>query len=244
MDQVAFAHGPIPPRALLRIVGGELDGDPVGGRPADPAGVLVRYDAVVAIPALENLVIRIALIPLVFAEAIAVQRFRTDRGGEGLRLKRFFGMIVRGHLDDFLGRTDQHLQQEVGHHQLLADVVESLRCLVVLETPRRFDGLVSGDAVAVEVVESGNHLGVEIRVLDIKQITQRVAQLELVQPPDHRLAAGALACRVGLLEHWCQPLDHLRGVFEGRLRLFLRRQLAEVELIENALPCFECLQIG
>ena len=93
VDEITFAHRPIPPGALLRIVGGNLDGDPVACRPAHPAVVLVRPDPVVAVPALEDLVVRVALVPLVLAEAVAVQRLRTNGRGERLRLEGFVGLL-------------------------------------------------------------------------------------------------------------------------------------------------------
>ena len=55
---------------------------------------------------------------------------------------------------------------------------------------------------------------------------------------------GTLALRVGSLQYGGQALNHLGGFLEGRLRLFLRWHLAEVELIENPLPGFERLQFG
>ena len=182
-------------------MGGDLYGDPVVGRPAYPADILVRPDPVVAVPALKHLVVGFVLVPLIFAEASAGQSLGANGSGEGFRFKRFLRLVVSGHFDRLFRSANQHLQEKVRHHQLLADVVEPLRLLIVLKAPGWLDRLVGSDAVAVEVVESGYHGGFEIGMIDVEQVTQRVAQLEFIQPPNHRLSTGALAGRIGLLQN-------------------------------------------
>ena len=100
------------------------------------------------------------------------------------------------------------------------------------------------DAVGVEVVKPGYHGGFEIGMIDVEQVTQRVAQLEFVEPPDDRLSTGAFAGRVGLLQNGGKALDHLGAFLERWLGLLLRWHFPEVELIKNALPGFDRLQFG
>ena len=97
-----------------------------------------------------------------------MQRFHGDGCGESLRLEGLLGLVMRRHLDGFLGGVDQHFQKDVGHHQLLADGVETLSLLVVLKTPRWLDRFLGGDAVTIEVVEPGNYGGFKIGVVEVK----------------------------------------------------------------------------
>ena len=127
---------------------------------------------------------------------------------------------------------------------MLSDVVETLRLFIVLKTPGRFDRLLCGDTVAVEVVKPRDHGWFEIGMIDVEQVTQRVAQLEFVEPPDNRLSTRALAGRVGLLQNGGKTLDHQSIFLKRRLGLLLRWHLSEVELIKNALPGLECMQFG
>ena len=110
-----------------------------------------------------------------FAKRVAVQGLGANRSGKGLRFEGLLRLVVCGHFNRFLRSRDQHLEQEVGHHQLLPDVVEALRFFVVLKAPGGLDGLLRGDAVAVEIVKSGNHGGFKVRVLEMEKITQGIA---------------------------------------------------------------------
>ena len=100
------------------------------------------------------------------------------------------------------------------------------------------------DAVAIEIVESGHDGGIEIRVIEMKQITEGVAQFEFVEPPNDGLPAGAFLRGVGFLERGSESGDDFSALFPGRLLLLLRGHFAEVELIQNALPKFQRLQVG
>ena len=66
MNKTSLADRPVAPCIGLRVVGGDLYGDPVVGRPAYPADILVRTDPVVAVPALKDLVVGLVLVPLIF----------------------------------------------------------------------------------------------------------------------------------------------------------------------------------
>ena len=58
------------------------------------------------------------------------------------------------------------------------------------------------------------------------------------------MAALATVLGVGLFERCCQRVDDLGGIFGRRLRLLLRWHLAEVELIEDVLPCSQGFRLG
>jgi hypothetical protein len=73
VNQLPFLDGPVSPRTLLRIVGGDLNADPIVCRSVNSTVIFVRSDPVLAIPALKHLVIGIALRALILAEAIAQQ---------------------------------------------------------------------------------------------------------------------------------------------------------------------------
>ena len=75
--------------------------------------VFVRPDSVVAIPALENLIVRISIVALMFVEAVAVQGFGANGRGEGFCFEGLLGLVVRGHFNRFLRSRDEHLEEEV-----------------------------------------------------------------------------------------------------------------------------------
>jgi hypothetical protein len=108
VNQLPFLDGPVSPRTLLRIVGGDLNADPIVCRSVNSTVIFVRSDPVLAIPALKHLVIGIALRALILAEAIAQQRFHGNGCGESLRLEGLLGLVMRRHLDGFLCGGDQH----------------------------------------------------------------------------------------------------------------------------------------
>ena len=58
------------------------------------------------------------------------------------------------------------------------------------------------------------------------------------------MAALTAELGVGLLESCGQRVDDLGGLFGRRLRLLLRWHLAEVELVENVLPCPQGFRLG
>ena len=78
----------------------------------------------------------------------------------------------------------------------------------------------------------------------MQQIAQGAAQFEAVQAADHRLAAGAFALLVSQLQPHAEGIDKLGGVRALRLRGFLGRHLAEVQLIQRILPNLQRAQVG
>ncbi len=164
--------------------------------------------------------------------------------GKFARLHRRLRAGMCGGTDGFLGGTEHELEQEIGHHQSVADVGKALVQFVLGKETYGIVALPLHAAVAVVVHEPAHCAGPIRRALQVQQIAQGAAQLEAVQAADDRLAAGAFTLRVGQLQPRAEGVDKLGGVRALGLRSFLGRHFAEVQLIQRILPNLQRTPIG
>ena len=154
-------------------------------------------------------------------------------------------VIDARHRDALLGRAKDHVQEEIRHDQLAADVIEALLFLVVRKTAGRLDRGVLGPAIAIVVKERGDDGRMKIRVPEIEEVAQGIAQLEFVHPADNGLPPGTAEPGIGDSERRGHLPDNRRDLCLCRLCLrLLRGHLAKIQLVQDALPQFQSVEIA
>ena len=174
----------------------------------------------------------------------AIRTLGADVTGEppDFDFRHFFRM--RRDIQASLDRRDQLLQQKVRHHQALADVVESVFDFIDGKFPSRIVAVPSGVPVAISILQFRHGIWTKVVVaFEVQQIAQSAAKFVAVQTTDDRLRAGTAAPGVDLFQASSQGIDDMRQFIGSGPRLFFRRHLAPIQLVEHLLPGLQRLVI-
>ena len=229
---------------MALMMRGRLDGDSVsaadgdsglrdgaGGDASEPAGRGARF----AVP-LEQAIALGEELPRELLQ-IAMRAIGANGTGECPRLEIGTRSAVGGEIQAVLGGVQRFAKQKVGHHQPMADGVESIVQFVRGKLASRIVACPACDAVAIAILKFHHDVRPEIGgAFQIEKVAECVAQLQPIETPHHRSAPGGFQSRVRRLQfsgqqanrggkfHWLRPL------------LASGRHGAGVQLIDDSLP--------